>query len=921
MLKEPSLDVINDRSFNFIHKKQKMNIINNYIEDPNNPLNTNALYGTIPIYIDPKNRSEIITKASKLVEIYEIVFDFLLKYDKTFKIKNDEYEMNLKEDNLKKPFSILQADRNILDEVERISSLSANSFHKNYNDVNKNKNNINNLLNKITTDHNNPSKKTKEFLNFETSENINQFKKDKFNNKEESKLFDQIFKKQSNIDIKDVGKDIKLIDGIKTNIKISDYNLDEENVFKKKFEKQSNINNNFNIGNIKEFKKSDAENNLKNKYDERITNKIDSIINNLIESNTKTSNKINKTNNNEKFLNQLKKKYEEKQNDIDDYPFNFKQKIDNNNEEKIFKEENVNLVKIEKSINNKNINVLDVKNFLNKVNNRFLSVTQHLIISEKAKLKAKKEEEEKLKLLKEEELNKMNLLTIFNSKRANIEYVDSDGDVIINSEDGLSNCFSDASKMKSYIKRKSLVDNFKNNINKFPLKEITNIRSNSFNYIENDQSKGNNLKADVNKFEKNEFNFFKKDDYKTNKNDNYQENKIDNFSFNTKKTLDKEFDDVLPVIKLLNEPEDQIYYNLINSSIKHSDISDTITFIEMQTKNNLISNETKEFYIDKLSYLIELLDTIDKNKYKNFNDNKNEKKIETNEGGLNEVSKKDHIKETKPKNEILPKEKNNEEIKKNDNPADLFIFSPKENKINHKISFKESINLKDNPFENDFGKRFIETNNLNNSIEILKKKKANECKSSNVIDINKQFVNYDQDYNNYDNLHKNYNNLNKPNFNNFNNLKDFSHKEYVEKNPFLPNKKQINNKNKIDKELNIREEIDLLNKIEDENNKYILDKSVQRKDIIEELSDIDKLLSDIDKKDVNMNIFGKKIYNNDLNKYKFDKNNKKNYNQIDNKQEKNLDLFQILGDCTNKIKEKNNIDIRLGFKKKYPIDS
>ncbi len=47
--------------------------------------------------------------------------------------------------------------------------------------------------------------------------------------------------------------------------------------------------------------------------------------------------------------------------------------------------------------------------------------------------------------------------------------------------------------------------------------------------------------------------------------------------------------------------------------------------------------------------------------------------------------------------------------------------------------------------------------------------------------------------------------------------------------------------------------------------------------------------------------------------------NHKNYNQIDNKQEKNLDLFQILGDCTNKIMKYFFFDIKsfvLFFEKK-----
>lgn len=147
-VKEPSLELLNDRSFNYPAKKQKIEIIKEIIEDPNLPLNSCTFYGQIPIYVDVQDRAKIITKAGKLVEIHVIISSFLLVHDEKYRFLNRVFEANLKDDINKKPFSMLQFDRNIREKAEKISLASLSDKANNLNEANKKNLNVNVVENK-----------------------------------------------------------------------------------------------------------------------------------------------------------------------------------------------------------------------------------------------------------------------------------------------------------------------------------------------------------------------------------------------------------------------------------------------------------------------------------------------------------------------------------------------------------------------------------------------------------------------------------------------------------------------------------------------------------------------------------------------------------------------------------------------------
>jgi len=144
-IKEASLDLIQDRSFNYAAKKQKVEFIKDILDDPSLPLNSYTFHGQIPIYVDVQNRAKIITKAGKLVEIHGIISNFLLLHDQKFKLLNSEFEAKHKDDMMKKPYSLLQIDRNIRDKAEKISlsSLNDNNMAINRNEACENKKNSN----------------------------------------------------------------------------------------------------------------------------------------------------------------------------------------------------------------------------------------------------------------------------------------------------------------------------------------------------------------------------------------------------------------------------------------------------------------------------------------------------------------------------------------------------------------------------------------------------------------------------------------------------------------------------------------------------------------------------------------------------------------------------------------------------------
>jgi len=531
-IKEPNLEILNQRNFEFVIKKQKIEIVNNNITDPNNPLNTNTFYGQIPIYIDSQFRNEIITKAGKLVEIYEIISNFLLLNDKKYKLNNDEFNSKLKNDSLKKPFSILQTDRNIIEKAERIS-LSINNESEN---IIKESNILekNDEVKKKDDCSNDILNYKKKNLDLPNQDNKNKIKENLNNNKD------------SNINI---------ISKLDHNLKNNDKKL-----------------------------KTDNNPNL---------DKIDLIINNLIEDNNKIKipeeKKICENTENFKNLMILNQEVKNDNKHTLKNPENFI-----NNEyfkNKKLETEKVRYVKVEKNKSMNNINFINIKKKMNNKNKKFLSITQCLIKGYYENLKI-------IKLNEEEKDRNQKLLKEKNLRKTQIYFIDSDGDVEVNSEDNLDNYYSDVSNIQSLKKQSKMKNDYQNQTIKFLNEE------NKLGALENNLKKEERITPSENinfcKI-KNEKNDFKEEKITPIINKNH-DHKIPDQNKNNN-TIRKNFNN--PLMDLLEESEVKILDLLDVLEINIEDIFAAINYIEDMLEKKLITNEKKDKYTDKLEMIYE----------------------------------------------------------------------------------------------------------------------------------------------------------------------------------------------------------------------------------------------------------------------------------------------------------------------------
>lgn len=126
-------DLFNMNNLN--HKKKKIDL---------NSTHSTVRYGEIPVYVDEPFRKHVISEGTKVVQTYEILFNFLIEHDTKFKIQNDEYDSNLKKDYNSRPFSWTNKARLIPEKIAK--SLSGVDFGNSINDNNINSefNNYNN---------------------------------------------------------------------------------------------------------------------------------------------------------------------------------------------------------------------------------------------------------------------------------------------------------------------------------------------------------------------------------------------------------------------------------------------------------------------------------------------------------------------------------------------------------------------------------------------------------------------------------------------------------------------------------------------------------------------------------------------------------------------------------------------------------
>jgi hypothetical protein len=114
----------------------KMKIYNNKVEindDGNNDYIGNKYmavnYGEVPVYVDESCRRNFISKATKLVEIYKLLFNFLNENDEVFKSNQIQFNLELKRTMERKPYSWI--NRKVIDNNEGSSS-SLNMNNNNY---------------------------------------------------------------------------------------------------------------------------------------------------------------------------------------------------------------------------------------------------------------------------------------------------------------------------------------------------------------------------------------------------------------------------------------------------------------------------------------------------------------------------------------------------------------------------------------------------------------------------------------------------------------------------------------------------------------------------------------------------------------------------------------------------------------------
>jgi hypothetical protein len=103
---------------------------------PTNLINSKCFYKEIPIYVDHKNRENVISNCSNLIEIYQIIYDFLFKNDPDFKLNEERYIKNIKAGNKDLPYSFLKSDRAILERIDLNNSIT--NTYTNTNSINFN---------------------------------------------------------------------------------------------------------------------------------------------------------------------------------------------------------------------------------------------------------------------------------------------------------------------------------------------------------------------------------------------------------------------------------------------------------------------------------------------------------------------------------------------------------------------------------------------------------------------------------------------------------------------------------------------------------------------------------------------------------------------------------------------------------------
>lgn len=252
----------------------------------------------------------------------------------------------------------------------------------------------------------------------------------------------------------------------------------------------------------------------------------------------------------------------------------------------------------------KNVNTFNIKKRFDNEAKYFFSIKRYLINGHHAKLRKIKEEEELKEIEREKErlfmdLNKNQKPNVSKmSRKTQIFLVDSDGDVIVGTEDELDNFFTESSQKQNDEKESN------SRIENFDFEKSPDFNNAEKKYLNKDDPNLNNL-MNNNNFNPHPNNILINDRKydKKEKENNFCAN--DYNSINNYNNMNLILDNV--VLRFLDESKIKILEAYSKSVFNDDDISDAIELLESLHINKQIDSGKKAVYIEKLENLLEII--------------------------------------------------------------------------------------------------------------------------------------------------------------------------------------------------------------------------------------------------------------------------------------------------------------------------
>lgn len=139
------------------HKKIKYDAVPLYMQTPTHESSLHSVnYGPIPVFIDEPYRKNVITKGTKLVEKYNIIYKYLVENDYHMRMKDEQFQKNLHDTKKKQPVSWIGGMRI---PPEKIQNLANNGTDKDILSLHEEEKKVDEIINKMKNEVSN--KKTK----------------------------------------------------------------------------------------------------------------------------------------------------------------------------------------------------------------------------------------------------------------------------------------------------------------------------------------------------------------------------------------------------------------------------------------------------------------------------------------------------------------------------------------------------------------------------------------------------------------------------------------------------------------------------------------------------------------------------------------------------------------------------------------